>query len=83
MKMKKAIVDFTIRMSVEVPEDSDESYVDFYLNESSHCTSNEIEQLHQEVEALPHGCNVCLRSNFKFVKWSDEDEEKVLHAEII
>lgn len=39
---KKALIKITVEHIIDVPHDWDEEMVNFYLNDSSHCTSNDL-----------------------------------------
>lgn len=69
---KKVIIEFIIETTIEVPKGWDEDKINFYLNESSYCQGNLVEQINKEMidheKTNPNTCNVCHRSSARFLK---------------
>ena len=77
---KKVLVNVIIKHIIEVPENWNDYDIDFYMNESSHCLSNEITDIHIQHERLLHerpgyGC-FCYRTTGEYIRdATDEDIE--------
>lgn len=56
VNQKKVVVAVTFTMLREVTEDWDAQSVEFWLNESSHCLSSEVQDLADEDERAEDGC---------------------------
>lgn len=73
LKVRKRVpVRMTLHMQVEVPEDWDDDMVEFWLNESSHCSNNEVRDLQKQSDAWdsqpgPMGGTHCWCSRTDFV----------------
>lgn len=57
-------VRMTVYLKVEVPDDWDDDAIEFFLNESSHCSNNEVRQLADECDRLGNERCFCSRTSF-------------------
>ena len=61
-KRKRVRVRIIFERVITVPEDWDQSSVEYHLNDSSHCLANEVR--HDEIEEIDsddNSCSLCLR----------------------
>lgn len=70
----------TTEVVIDVPEYWDESNINFYYNESSHCTDNVLHRLVKRYgldtdELSEHECS-CFVSNIEFVGEADEEDDR-------
>lgn len=70
-RTRTIVVDFTIRMIREVPEDWNEELIEFSINESSWCASNLIEEFEKVTE---QEC-LCSRTSGEFIREATEEDE--------
>lgn len=70
--MKTVVVEMKILMLVDVQDDSTISGIESFLNESSHCTDNEIENLANNL--MVGSCLSCANSNFTFLREATEHD---------
>ena len=78
METKKAVIELTVKMIIEVPKDWDKESINFYLNEGSHCLEAEVFQLATEAgfdggEDIPL-CSICHRAKGKFIQDANEED---------
>jgi len=60
---------------VEFPDDNTEEQSDFFLNESSACSSRYIEQLAQQEEIVGEGCCFsCSHFDGKYIRWATDGD---------
>jgi hypothetical protein len=64
--MKRVRVAVTIEYETEVPADWDDSNVEFWLNDSSHCVQTELDVIREYV-SRDDGC-LCSHATFAVVK---------------
>jgi hypothetical protein len=73
---------------ISVPQSWTEDDINFYLNNSSHCIGNEIEQLAEENQRVPGECCSCHRTESKYLgeataedhlgsNWLDKEHAKL------
>lgn len=76
VKWKLVKVEMQIEMLVSVPSTYTDEDIEFFLNESSHCSMNEIEQFWKECNNTSEGCcNSCARTNFKVLDMEPSKRE--------
>lgn len=75
---KTVVVEMKVLMVVTVPQSDTSKDVESFLNDSSHCSSNEIGQLYRESIRNPGACNTCHRTDFKFVREATEEDHVFL-----
>lgn len=56
---KEKIIELTIKLPMDFPEDWDDDMIEFHLNESSWCMDNIIDELQKYSEANGCICNIC------------------------
>lgn len=56
---KEKIIEFTIRLPMDYPEDWDDDMIEFHLNESSWCMDNIIDELKKYSETYGCICGIC------------------------
>lgn len=74
MKTKTVLVKMTTHILMEVPEWNDQAHIEFWLNEGTHCASNEFKAL---AEAVKDGetCG-CFCTKFEYQRdATNEDKE--------
>lgn len=73
IRRRTVVVDFTVRLVVTTPEDSDPSFIEFRFNESSWCADNLIEMLTTARQNL--GC-LCGAVTAKYVREATEADQE-------
>lgn len=80
--MKRVIVEMKIKAVAVVPDDWDKDNVEFLLNESSHCASNEFEALAEKWKAAEDN-DLCFGCAFTEFEYKDEyDPDNSHHTEL-
>ncbi len=69
----KAVIELTIRMVVDAPEENPQFYI-----EEHYCLDNHVEQLRLECESRPGFCNTCFRGEAKYLRPATEQDLKDL-----
>lgn len=62
------VIELTVRMLREYPDDWDARMIDFHLNDSSHCLGNEIRELAESDKAEEGSCDTCNRAEAHFLR---------------
>ncbi len=73
-KKKQIVIKLEIDMITSVPSDWDEEMINFFYNDGSHCTGNEIEQLYREDNAVESSCFTCHRSIVQYLRDASQQD---------
>ena len=77
---RTVVIEMRAKMVVSMPRSWTEEDILFQLNESSHCSSNEIRQLYEESIREENLCNTCSRTEFLFIREAyAEDHENLAY----
>lgn len=81
------VVEVRIKMVLDVsqswtndPDRDLKDYVEFWLNESSHCAGNELGKLAERLDARGLGCS-CNQTETEFVRVATPDDKTRFHYE--
>ena len=69
MRKRTVVLQFTVEMTVEVPEFWTPEQIEFHRNESSYCSGNVVGELSAA------GC-LCSTSHFEFLREANEEDDK-------
>ena len=75
MKQRQVVIGLKTWLVVSVPDDWDEHQIEFFFNESCHCSGNEIQQLADEDNRVPHSCVSCFRTEVEYLREATEDDK--------
>lgn len=81
IRSKTVVVDFTVRVVLDVPEIWDEGGINHHYNDSSWCADSLLQYIqnrHRQFELRANGKNSCLcnLATAKFVRDANEQDEK-------
>lgn len=82
MEKKNVVIELRVKMIVKVPTEWTGDDIDFWLNESSHCLNNEVDQLYMECNdpyfVENSWCNICARAEGEYIRNASEEDMKQL-----
>lgn len=72
------VVEFKTKMVITMPAVWDIEMIDFSMNGSSACMSRYVDQLYKETNRDEHICNICSRSEMKYLREATEEDHENL-----
>lgn len=76
---RKVVIEFCVKMVVNVADDADEEFVNFHYNKSSYCACNVVQQLAHEMKRYENKDDACFchRSHAKYLRDATSDDIEV------
>lgn len=78
MKTRPVVMQFTVKMVVDMPQEWTQDEIEFFVNESSACQSRYYDQLSEEINAEPNSCNICSRSEGRYLREATPDDIQMM-----
>lgn len=78
IRQRTIVVRMTVEYVQPIVEDWDEEMINFYFNEGTHCSSNDIEYMHRRMrhlEAARAQC-LCRNTHIVYVREAEEEDEQ-------
>ena len=72
------VVKFEAQMVITVPQSWSEEDIKFHFGGSSHCLSNELDQLHEEANRIEGICQICSRSKVTYLREATAEDHEAL-----
>lgn len=72
---RTVVLEMTIKYIVSIPKSWDQDMIEFHRNESSYCTSNDIDIIKESSDNAEEGtCNTCFRTSVKFIREATQED---------
>lgn len=75
---RTVVVELTTHLVITMPRCFDEETINFSMNGSSACKSRYIEQLERETNQAEGICNICSRTEMKYLREATEEDHETL-----
>lgn len=73
---RTVVLEMRIKFVASIPANWDQSMIEFHRNDSSYCSSNDIEQIYKESIQTPGICTTCRRSEVLFLREATEEDHE-------